>query len=140
MFVRILFLALIFTQCTTSTKTTTNQPAEDSASYMRYIPGAGGGKGIIFTVPLKNPSKTLLINRFLINGIEVPAKIENNLIIASVFYANREPTVENPNPEPMDPVLFNENTFEAVIYYSNDGVNDSLRVTNFTEEKQPLYP
>lgn len=140
MFVRILFLALLFTQCASPEKTTKKQIANASASYMRYIPGAGGGKGILFKVPLKNNVENFRIDKFLVNGIEVPAEIEDSLIIASIFYVDAEPTMENPNPEPVDAVLFNEEKFEAVIYYSIQSKVDSVHITHFSEEEQPLYP
>ena len=113
---------------------------EASASYMRCIPGAGGGKGILFKVALNKPIEDLQIDRFVVNATEVPATLENNTIVASVFYADPEPTMDNPNPEPIDPVLFNQNEFEAVIYFSNQGKTDSVLIKNFVEEEQPLLP
>ena len=139
MFVRLLLLGLLFAQCASPIKATKKQLTNAPASYMRYIPGAGGGKGIMFKVILKDSPETFTINRFVINHVEVPADIEDSLIIASVFYADTEPTMDNPDPEPVDPVLFNQDTFEAVIYFSTNGIEDSVRITNFSEEEQPLY-
>lgn len=140
MYTRLLFLVLLFTQCSSPIKMTKKQLSDAPASYMRYIPGAGGGKGILFKVYLKNTPEDLKIDRFVVNDIEVPATLEDSLIVASLFYVDPEPTMDNPNPEPVDPVLFNQDKFEAVIYFSTQGATDSVHIQNFTEEEQPLYP
>lgn len=140
MLTRLLVLALLLVQCASPTKTTKTQLPDTSATYMKYIPGAGGGKGILFKIDIKNSPEILSIDRLVINNIEVPANLDRRIINASVFYADTEPTMDNPNPEATDPVLFNQENFEAVVYYSNNGRQDSIKVTNFSEIEQPLYP
>lgn len=140
MYIRLLILTILFAQCSSPIKMSKKQLSEAPASFMRYIPGAGGGKGITFKVPFKSPSSDFAIERFVVNNIELPAVLEDSTIVASVFYAEAEPTMDNPNPDPINPVLFNAETFQATIYFSLQGVSDSVFIKNFIEEEQPFYP
>ncbi len=137
---RLLLFTLIFTQCTSSINLSKKQLSDAQASYVRYIPGAGGGKGILFKVALKETPEDLQIDRFVVNTIEVPATVSDSLIVASVFYADIEPSMDNPNPEPVDAILFNQSEFEAIIYFSSQGKNDSVQIKHFVEEEEPLLP
>ena len=109
-------------------------------SYMKYIPGAGGGRGISFRVTIPGSSENLKVNKFVVNGINLPFTFQDSILTASIFYEDPMPTLEEPNPEPADAVLFNQSTFEAVIHYSIDGQMDTVVLNNFHEEEQPLYP
>ncbi len=116
---------------------------ELNATYMKYVPGAGGGKGIMFKVLSPDSVPNLSIQKFVVNDIEVPAHIfyekGTTLIEATMFYEDPEMTVDNENPEPVNPVLFNQEDFSGTIYYTLGAVADSLIIDEFTELESPMY-
>lgn len=107
---------------------------------MKYVPGAGGGKGIMFTIVLKSIPSDFAASNLVVNGIELPVTMEGNSVNASVYYSDPEPTLKNPNPEPKDAVLFNATTFVAVLNFSVESKKGSITIKDFQEKEQPLYP
>lgn len=142
MFLRIsIFLVLL--RCGGPDDLMPQEVLELNATYMKYVPGAGGGKGIMFKVLSPDSVANLTVQKFVVNDIEIPAHIfydkGTTLIEATLFYEDPEMTVDNENPDPVDPVLFNQEEFTGIMYYTIGTVPDSLFIDGFTEVEAPMY-
>lgn len=118
------------------------EATELNATYMKFVPGAGGGKGITFKVHSTDSVANLSVQKFVVNNIEVPAEVfydQGTLIEGTLFYEDPEMTVDNLNPEPVDAVLYNQDEFTGVIYYTMGAVSDSLIIDEFRKIESPLY-
>lgn len=119
------------------------EASELNATYMKYVPGAGGGRGITFKVHSPDSVANLSIQKFVVNDVEVPGHIfydkGTTLIEANVFYEDPEMTIDNENPEPVDPVLYNQDEYSGKIYYTIGTVPDSLFIDEFREVESPMY-
>lgn len=138
-----LTLLLVLLQCGGPSSTIVF-PQKVQASYMKYVPGAGGGKGITFRISTTDSIPDLKVTRFEVNGITLPTSLYyrdgNTFIEASKFYAAPEPSLEDEHPEPPDPVLFNQEDFTAVLFFTHNGQPDSIHIREFQKEESPLYP
>lgn len=136
---RILPLVFLFIQCSSSkiTPTALEKPVH---KYMKYVPGAGGGKGIMFMIEMNEPDTNLKIEKVVVNGFELEFTVRGSVITASKFYMDPDRTVEDPNPEPVDPVLYNQDSFVAEVQFLLNEKKGSVTLRDFTEEEQPLYP
>lgn len=136
---RILPLVFLFIQCSSS-KVTPAALEKPVQKYMKYVPGAGGGKGIMFMIEMNEPDTNLKIEKVVVNGFELEFTVRGSVITASKFYMDPDRTVEDPNPEPVDPVLYNQDSFVAEVQFLLNEKKGSVTLSDFTEEEQPLYP
>ena len=136
-------ILLVFLRCGGPDDLMPQEVLELNATYMKYVPGAGGGKGIMFKVHSLDSVANLSIQKFVVNNIEVPSHIfydkGTTLIEATMFYEDPEITVGNENPDPVDPVLYNMEEFTGIIYYTIGTVSDSLFIEGFSEVESPMY-
>lgn len=113
------------------------------ASYMRYVPGAGGGRGIIFRVETDS-IPGLEVTSFEVNGTELPSELfyedGKMRIQASRFYADPERAEGAGTPPANKAPLYFAESYHAIIRYRHEGQKDSLVVSNFEKEDSPLYP
>lgn len=94
----------------------------------------------MFIIEMNEPSTDLNIEKVTVNGFELEFSVRGSVITASKFYMDPDRTVEDINPEPVDPVLYNQDNFVAEIQYSINEKKGSVKLNDFTEEEQPLYP
>ncbi len=136
-------ILLIFLRCGGPDDLVPEEVLELNATYMKYVPGAGGGKGITFKVLSPDSVANLSIQKFVVNDVVVPSHIfydkGTTLIEATMFYEDPEMIVGNENPEPVDAVLFNQEEFTGIIYYTIGTVSDSLFIDEFRELESPMY-
>lgn len=113
------------------------------ATYMRFVPGAGGGRGIVFKVRSGDVMTGLEIDKFEVNGIEVPAVVHyeagTTLIEATMFYADPEIMEGHENPDPIDPVLYQQENYSAIIHFTASGESGTLEVKDFEEVESPMF-
>ncbi len=130
-------------QCGGPPSMSTFQASELDASYMKYVPGAGGGKGIIFRVTSPDSIANLKVISFEVNGFNIPAELVysqgQTVIEASRFYQQPE-TSEGGDERPFNTPLYNANSYKAVITYEYGHKVDSIQLTDFREEESPMYP
>jgi len=136
----ILVIIALSTSCASSAHTYKTGLQDADRSYVKYVSGAGGGKGVYFEVSLKGLPSPIKVNRFVVNGVELPPEQSDSTLTAAIFYASAERIQDDAHPEPENPVLFNAATFEAVIHFSSNGVTDSVKLDGFKEGEQPMLP
>lgn len=130
-----------------SNKKMNKAPVQDiEATYQKYLPGEGGGKGIIFTIRFTSKQENLEITALSINGqtlkpVMVPG--ENGFKLeASHFYADpdRDPDAKGSRDEFEKAPLFNTQSYTAVIQYNYDDQSGNFTIEDFQELEMLIYP
>lgn len=135
-----LCIGFITSGCGSSVKTCKKHLQEAERSYVKYVSGANGGKGVYFEISLGKLPSSIQVNKFVVNGVSLPPEQNDSIVSTAIFYSVSPPAEGDLKPEAQNPELFEAENFEAVIHFSHNGVADSVRLKGFTEGEQPPIP
>lgn len=140
MIFRLGLLSLLFIQCASPLKVQKRALQEAEKTVMKFVPGAGGGRGVDFRITLQDTIEQMNIVSFSVNDVDLEPHLRANQIEATIFYADPERTVDNEDPPLPDPVLYNAEEYSALLIFEANGKQDSIRFNDFKEIEAPLYP
>tara|TARA_R110002124_G_scaffold109887_1_gene263352 strand:- start:941 stop:1381 length:441 start_codon:yes stop_codon:yes gene_type:complete len=145
---KILFplLFLVFASCHSQKKLVEKALEAKNPSFQKYLPGDGGGKGILFFVEFPHVSANIKISQFSVNDQILPFKLvgykDGEKLEALCFYENpeRNPDAKNSMEEFENAPLFRAQKYSAVIQFQIDGQSDTIQVNSFKELEIQMYP
>ncbi len=143
MVLRMAILLLVFTQCSSSKSNLVKLSVNDKASYQIYNPGAGGGQGVNFEINLSDSVANLQPIMLIVNGdtLKNLELLKNQqTVVASLFYPDPEPTVDNPNPKPIAKPLIGSAAYQGTLVYKVLEKEYTLEIKDFIEKESPLFP
>lgn len=136
---------LILMQCSQAGSLTSISADDYDATFHKYIPGAGGGKGIIFTITFQDSlPKYVHLKEFVVNGEVVEGKIvtysPKAVVQGSKFYREPRRTIQNPEPEPASMPLFNAEEFQGTLTLTSENTDYTISIEDFAQTSTQLNP
>ncbi len=136
---------LILLQCSSVSKKESLLITDNlNCTYHKYISGAGGGKGILFRVSLADSISDFKIQKFVVNGIELPSAVSyqngQTHIEASKFYATTPNVQGESQTVSPEPILFNATEYSGRLEVLAGTKLLKLKLVNFSEEIGEDHP
>jgi len=114
---------------------------QPDASYTKYVPGAGGGVGVNFTISFEANTETAEFKTMVINGDTLDAaiaQVDPMAIEGNKFYPYPEESEGNP-PADWSAPLYQASEYTGELYFLVGGEKHKIVITEFAQRPAPLY-
>lgn len=139
-------LIICLCSCQLLKKRSAIKPIINKATYQKYIPGEGGGKGILFVFNFANLKDSLHFSKLTVNQESLKftsyEKGASFFIESSRFYSDpdRDPDGNGSQEEFAKSALFNAEKYTATLFYNSQDGQDSIVIDQFIALETLLYP